>query len=61
MLVEDVALAYDPDFPSLKLLQGILLFTETFGGELPFLYFSGMYIWEATNKSSTSYKKWRST
>ena len=41
MLVEDVALAWNSDFPALKLLQGLVLGIETFGGEVPFFFLSG--------------------
>ncbi|KAK8387680.1 hypothetical protein O3P69_018289 [Scylla paramamosain] len=44
MLVEDVALAWNSDFPALKLLQGLVLGIETFGGEVPFFFLSGMII-----------------
>lgn len=41
MMVEDVALAWDCHFPALKLLQGLVMFMETFVGELPFFFLSG--------------------
>ncbi|XP_063865888.1 major facilitator superfamily domain-containing protein 6-B-like [Scylla paramamosain] len=44
MLVEDVALAWNSDFPALKLLQGLVLGIETFGGEVPFFFLSGVII-----------------
>ncbi|XP_063865882.1 major facilitator superfamily domain-containing protein 6-like [Scylla paramamosain] len=44
MLVEDVALAWNSDFPALKLLQGLVLGIESFGAEMPFFFLSGMTI-----------------
>ncbi|CAL4131794.1 unnamed protein product, partial [Meganyctiphanes norvegica] len=44
ILVEDVALAWDKDFPALKLLQGLDMGIETFGGEVAFFFLSGMII-----------------
>lgn len=43
MLVEDVAVAWNSDFPALKLLQGLVLGIETFS-EVPFFFLSGMII-----------------
>ncbi|XP_037795293.1 major facilitator superfamily domain-containing protein 6-like [Penaeus monodon] len=44
MHIEDVALAWDSGFSNLKLLQGIDMGIETFGGEVPFFFISGMII-----------------
>ncbi|XP_071528649.1 major facilitator superfamily domain-containing protein 6-B-like isoform X2 [Panulirus ornatus] len=44
MLVEDVAMAWDPQFSALKILQGLNMAIENFGGEVPFLFLSGMII-----------------
>ncbi|KAG0723938.1 Major facilitator superfamily domain-containing protein 6 [Chionoecetes opilio] len=44
MLVEDVALAWDPEFPALKLLQGMNIAIESFLGEVPFFFIAGMLI-----------------
>lgn len=41
MLVEDVALAWNPEFSALKILQGLVLGIETFIGEVPFFFLSG--------------------
>lgn len=41
MMVEDVALAWNSEFPALKLLQGLVLGIETFIGEVPFFFLSG--------------------
>lgn len=41
MLVEDVSLAWDTEFPALKLLQGLVMFIENFLGEVPFFFLSG--------------------
>lgn len=41
MLVEDVALAWDSDFPVLKILQGLTFGVANFGGEVPFFFLSG--------------------
>ncbi|XP_045104365.1 major facilitator superfamily domain-containing protein 6-like [Portunus trituberculatus] len=44
MLVDDITLAWNPDFPALKLLQGLVLGIEAFGGEVPFFFLSGVII-----------------
>lgn len=44
MLVEDVALAWNPEFSALKILQGLVLGIETFIGEVPFFFLSGIII-----------------
>ncbi|KAB7496351.1 hypothetical protein Anas_11502, partial [Armadillidium nasatum] len=41
LLVEDVTLEYDSKFANMKLLLGLIMAVETFGGELPCLFFSG--------------------
>ncbi|KAK4315572.1 hypothetical protein Pmani_013213 [Petrolisthes manimaculis] len=44
MLVEDVAYAWDCHFPAMKLLQGLIMGVQCFGGELPFFFLSGWFI-----------------
>lgn len=44
MMVEDVALAWNAEFPALKLLQGLVLLIETIIGEVPFFFLSGRII-----------------
>ncbi|XP_064120436.1 major facilitator superfamily domain-containing protein 6-like [Macrobrachium nipponense] len=44
MYIEDVSIAWDPDFANLKLLQGLDIGIETFGGEVPFFFLSGTLI-----------------
>ncbi|XP_045109294.1 major facilitator superfamily domain-containing protein 6-A-like [Portunus trituberculatus] len=44
MLVEDVAFGWDCHFPHLKLLQGLVMGVQCFGGELPFFFISGFFI-----------------
>ncbi|XP_045603620.1 major facilitator superfamily domain-containing protein 6-like isoform X2 [Procambarus clarkii] len=44
IIVEDVALAWDPFFPHMKLLQGLMLGAECFLGEVPFLFLSSLII-----------------
>ncbi|XP_066983128.1 major facilitator superfamily domain-containing protein 6-like isoform X1 [Macrobrachium rosenbergii] len=44
LMIEDVALKWNSDFRHLKLLQGLALSIETFGGEIPFFFFSGAII-----------------
>lgn len=41
MMMEDVSLVWDSEFPALKLLQGLVLGIETFLGEIPFFFLSG--------------------
>lgn len=41
MMVEDVAMEWNPDFQALKLLQGLVLAIENFLGEVPFFFLSG--------------------
>ncbi|CAL4108286.1 unnamed protein product, partial [Meganyctiphanes norvegica] len=44
MLVEDVAFKWDADFANMKLLQGLIMGVQCFGGELPFFFISGWFI-----------------
>ncbi|XP_064101178.1 major facilitator superfamily domain-containing protein 6-like protein A isoform X2 [Macrobrachium nipponense] len=44
LMIEDVALKWNSGFKHLKLLQGLSLSIETFGGEIPFFFFSGTII-----------------
>ncbi|KAK4323144.1 hypothetical protein Pmani_006144 [Petrolisthes manimaculis] len=41
LMMEDVAMSWDPQFSAMKLLLGLTLFIENFGGELPFFFLSG--------------------
>lgn len=41
MMIEDVSMEWNPTFASMKLLIGLTLFIENFGGELPFFFLSG--------------------
>lgn len=41
MMIEDVSMEWNPNFASMKLLIGLTLFIENFGGELPFFFLSG--------------------
>lgn len=44
MLVEDIAFKWDCHFGALKLLQGLIMGVQCFGGELPFFFVSGWFI-----------------
>lgn len=44
MLVEDVAFEWNCHFQALKLLQGLIMGVQCFGGELPFFFLSGWFI-----------------
>nr|XP_053638026.1 major facilitator superfamily domain-containing protein 6-like isoform X1 [Cherax quadricarinatus] len=44
MLVEDIAFGWDCHFGALKLLQGLIMGVQCFGGELPFFFLSGWFI-----------------
>ncbi|XP_037799061.1 major facilitator superfamily domain-containing protein 6-like [Penaeus monodon] len=44
IVVEDVANAWDPTFPYIKLLQGLLVGSDCFLGDVPFLYISSYII-----------------
>lgn len=44
MLVEDVAYEWDCHFGALKLLQGLIMGVQCFGGEIPFFFLSGWFI-----------------
>ncbi|XP_068202040.1 major facilitator superfamily domain-containing protein 6-like [Palaemon carinicauda] len=44
LMIEDVAMKWNPNFKHLKLLQGLNLSIENFGGEMPFFFFSGSII-----------------
>ncbi|XP_069959659.1 major facilitator superfamily domain-containing protein 6-A-like isoform X2 [Cherax quadricarinatus] len=44
LLVEDVALQWDPDFPHLKLLLGLVLGVQCFLAEVPFFFLAGRII-----------------
>ncbi|CAL4060432.1 unnamed protein product [Meganyctiphanes norvegica] len=44
IVVEDVAMAWDKNFASQKLLSGLVVGFETIGGKLPFFFFSGFII-----------------
>lgn len=44
MYIEDVSIKWDPEFANLKLLQGLDIGIETFGGDVPFFFLSGMII-----------------
>ncbi|KAK7070882.1 hypothetical protein SK128_003089 [Halocaridina rubra] len=41
MHIEDVTKSWDPNFPNLRLLLGLDMGIETFGGEVPFFFLSG--------------------
>ncbi|KAK3857331.1 hypothetical protein Pcinc_036420 [Petrolisthes cinctipes] len=41
LMMEDVAMSWNPQFTAMKLLLGLTLFIENFGGELPFFFLSG--------------------
>ncbi|XP_076069612.1 major facilitator superfamily domain-containing protein 6-like isoform X2 [Oratosquilla oratoria] len=44
ILVEEVALAWDPNFPGLKFLQGLMVAIQCFLGEVPFWFLAGRII-----------------
>ncbi|XP_071513531.1 major facilitator superfamily domain-containing protein 6-like isoform X1 [Panulirus ornatus] len=44
IVAEDVALAWDPGFPHVKLLQGLMVASTTFLGEVPFMVLSAWII-----------------
>lgn len=44
IVVEDVANVWDPTFPYIKLLQGLLVGSDCFLGDVPFLYISCKYL-----------------
>ncbi|KAG7161239.1 Major facilitator superfamily domain-containing protein 6-like 8 [Homarus americanus] len=44
LLVEDIAFKWDCHFGALKLLQGLIMGVQCFGGELPFFFLSGWFI-----------------
>lgn len=44
IVVENVAVAWDPNFAYIKLLQGLLLGLDCFAGEVPFLFLSSFII-----------------
>ncbi|XP_066980576.1 major facilitator superfamily domain-containing protein 6-like [Macrobrachium rosenbergii] len=44
IVVEDIAIAWDPSFNFIKLIQGLLLGIECFFGEVPFLFLSSFII-----------------
>ncbi|KAK8754533.1 hypothetical protein OTU49_016634 [Cherax quadricarinatus] len=44
IIVEDVAVTWNPDFPNMKLLQGLMLGAQCFLGEVPFLFLSSYTI-----------------
>ncbi|XP_063608219.1 major facilitator superfamily domain-containing protein 6-like [Penaeus indicus] len=44
MLVEDIAFEWDCHFQAMKLLQGLIMGVQCFGGELPFFFISGWFI-----------------
>lgn len=43
IVVEDVAVEWDPNFQYIKLLQGLLVGSDCFLGDVPFLYISCKY------------------